>query len=212
MATTKKKPSPAKEARRRTSKQSGDYIELPIDKVLDDPNNENDHTDEQLVLLRASIREFGQIEDVLISRNNMLVAGHGIKQAMKLEGKKTISCKYTDLDGAKRSAYRVGANQLARLSHFDPTKLRLTAQEISAEMGEEFDPNFIGFGQSEWELILSGQDWHGKSIDPATIGDYDPDKETFLIKIENVTAADKEAVLTRLTRALKGTTYEARAY
>jgi hypothetical protein len=77
---------------------------------------------------------------------------------------------------------------------------------------EAFDPNFIGFDQKEWELILSGKEWHGHAIDPSKIPDYDPDSETFLIKIENVTAADKESVLSRITRVLKGTQYEARAY
>jgi hypothetical protein len=209
----KKKPSFAEKARKRTARQNKSvYVTLPIDEVIDDPNNENDHTEEQIVMLRASVREFGQIEDVLIDKNQCLVAGHGIKRAMKLEGYKTISCKVTTLEGAKRSAYRVGANQLARLSHFDPTKLRLTASEISQEMGVSFDPNFIGFDSAEWDLILSGQDWHGKSIDPSTISEYDPDAETFLIKIENISAADKEPVLSKVSRALKGTSYEARVY
>jgi hypothetical protein len=213
MNAKKKKNSPAKDARRRVASQlNSQYVTLPIDEVLDDENNENEHSDEQIVMLRASVREFQQVEDVLITADRRLVAGHGIKRAMKLEGFKTISCKVTTLTGARRSAYRVGTNQLARLSHFDPEKLRLSARSISEEMGVAFDPNFIGFDPREWELILTGRDWHGTSIDPAAIPEYDPDSETFLIKIEGVLATDKETVLTRVGRALKGTQYEARVY
>jgi hypothetical protein len=162
--------------------------------------------------MRASVREFGQVEDALVDVNNMLVGGHCLKQALKLEGRKTISCKVTTLEGARRSAYRVGTNQLARLSHFDPERLRLTANEIAGEMGVSFDPSFIGFDQKEWELILTGLDWHGHSIDPNSIPDYDPDQEKFLIKIPDIVAADKETILTKVGRALKGTNYEARVY
>jgi hypothetical protein len=188
------------------------YIELPIDEVKDDPRNENVHTDEQIVLLRASIRLYGQEEDILIDRNNVCIAGHGIKRAMQLEGCKTISCKYSDLKGAKRAAYRIAANQLARLSHFDPRLLEKNARQISKQMGKEFEPSWLGLEPAEWQAILDGHNWKGRSVDPTAIGDYDPEQETFLIKIENVLAADKDSVLQRLSRALKGTSYEARAY
>lgn len=212
MSTTGKV-SKRKQAHRRVARQSASqYVVLPIDEALDDPNNENDHSDEQIVMLRASIRLFGQVEDVLIDRNHMLVAGHGIKRAMKLEGCKTISCKYTDLSGARRSAYRAGANQLARLSTFDPGKLQLTLQEISTEMGTEFDPSAIGFEEAEWRMILAGQNWHGKTIDPDAIPDYSPAQETVLIKIEDVRPSHKKRILGLVNSALEGTEYEARAY
>lgn len=193
-------------------KPVSDYVVLPIDEVTDDPRNENFHSDGQRILLRASVRLYGQIEDILIDRKKMCIAGHGIKQAMKDEGHTHISCKYSDLKGAKRSAYRVATNQLARLSHFDTALYEANVREISAEMGKDFDPSWLGLETSEWEHLLHGDSWHGKTIDADTIGDYDAGKETFLIKIEGVGASDKEDVLLRITRALKGTSYEARAY
>lgn len=195
-----------------TEKSTSQYVTLPIDEVLDDPRNENVHTDAQMIMLRASIRLYGQVEDVLIDRKKMCIAGHGIKQAMKDEGHTHISCKYSDLKGAKRSAYRIATNQLARLSHFDHALYEANAREIAEEMGKAFDPSWLALETSEWEHLLHGDKWHGKTLDESTIGDYDPDQETFLIKIEKVTAADKDDVLARITRALKGTSYEARAY
>lgn len=194
------------------SKRSG-YIMLPIEQIKDDPKNENVHTDEQINMLRASIRSFGQPEDVLIDRRNMLISGHGIKRAMLLEGKTEISCKYSNLKGARRDAYRIAANQLARLSYFDPELFETNARAIASEMGKEFDPAFLGLLDAEWQQIASGQQqWQGRTLDPDSIGDYDPNQETFLIKIESVKAADKVTVLARVGRALKGTEYEARAY
>lgn len=205
--------SKRKQAHRRVaSSHAARYIELPIDEVFEDLDNENDHPDDQIVLLRASVREFGQVEDVLIDRNHKLVAGNGLHRAMKLEGCQTISCKYTDLTGARRSAYRVGTNQLARLSSFNPDKLQLTASAISKEMGVSFDPSFIGFDRAEWEMILSGNDWHGKTIDPDRIPPYDEQSETVLIKIADVQARHKKKILGLVNVALEGTEYVARAY
>ena len=208
-----KKISPVRLARRSVARQhKGRYVILPIDDALDDPDNENEHSDEQLIMMRASVREFGQIEDALIDKNNRLVGGHCLKRALKLECFKTISCKITTLEGARRSAYRVGTNQLARLSHFNPEKLQITAREISEEMGVSFNPFFVGFTKDDWELILTGKDWHGTPLDLDSIPDYDPDSETFLIKIENIKPSDKDTILQRVGRALRGTEYEARAY
>lgn len=131
-----------------------DYVLLSIDEVLDDPSNENLHPESQIVLLRASIRLYGQQEPILIDRNNMCIAGHGIKQAMKLEGKTDIECKYSNLKGAHRAGYRIAANQLARLSHFDPELLRDNVLAISQQMKVKFDPAFLGFEPGELKQIL----------------------------------------------------------
>lgn len=130
------------------------YVVLSIDEVTDDPANENLHPDSQIVLLRASIRLYGQQEPILIDRKKMCIAGHGIKQAMKLEGETHIECKYSDLKGAERAGYRIAANQLGRLSHFDPELLRTNVFAISREMKVSFDPALLGFEPNELKRIL----------------------------------------------------------
>ena len=196
-----------------TRKARASYVELPITEVKDDPNNENVHTDEQLVMLRASIRMYGQEEDILIDRKHVCIAGHGIKQAMLLEGCKTISCKYSDLKGAKRAGYRIAANQLERLSHFDPLLLERNVRAISKEMGNNFDPELLAMTQAEYDSLFHPQEWKSRlAINPDSIGDYDPADEVHTIKINGVKASDKEGVMTRVVRALRGTGYEAQLY
>jgi hypothetical protein len=64
MNAKKKSSSQLKDARQRAARQrKSAYVKLAIDEVLDDENNENDHSEEQIVMLRASIREFGQVEE-----------------------------------------------------------------------------------------------------------------------------------------------------
>lgn len=55
------------------------YIELPIDEVKDDPRNENVHTDEQIVLLRASVRLYDQEEDLAVRVKIEQVVGLAFK-------------------------------------------------------------------------------------------------------------------------------------
>jgi hypothetical protein len=197
---------------KRGARAPGEYVLLPIDEVLDDPGNENVHPPEQIELLRASIRLFGQQEDVLIDRKHVIVAHHGVKLAMKLEGHTHVRCKYSDLKGADRAAYRICANATARQSYFDQEKLLINVGGIREEKGDEFHPEMLGMGAGQFDALMSGSDWGGKTADGESIGDYDPASETFLIKIPNVAARDKDEVLARLARALEGTGYEASAY
>lgn len=188
------------------------HVTLPIDEVLDDPANENIHPPEQIERLRASIRLYGQQDDILIDRRNVCVAGHGVKQAMKLEGKPRISCKYTDLVGADRAGYRIASNVLARLSHLDEAIMRANIIGIREEKGEAFNPDMLGMGEIEFQHAVSSE-WNSRSkIDPEMIGDYNQDHETVLIKIPNVKATHKDEIMSRLTSALEGTEYAATAY
>ncbi|HEY9282332.1 MAG TPA: hypothetical protein VIP46_02660 [Pyrinomonadaceae bacterium] len=190
----------------------GEYVLLPIDEVLDDPANENVHTEEQIELLRASIRLYGQQEPVIIDRNRVIIAHHGVKLAMKLEGRTHVECRYSDLKGADRAGYRIAANATGRLSFFDDVKLRSNVAGIREEKGDEFHPELLGMGGEQFGALMSGANWGGPTKDQNSIGDYDPNAETYLIKIPNVTAEHKDDVLARIRAALEGTGYEAAAY
>jgi hypothetical protein len=194
-----------------TGPRAGDYAELPIRDVLEDPANENVHPDDQIEGIRASIRLYGQQEPVLVDLNKVCVAHHGVLRAMKLEGRETVECRYTDLKGAARAGYRIAANALGRRSHFDDALLAANVRGIRDERGDDFHPEMLGMGVQEFAALLGGG-WKGRQLDAEQIGDYDPAREQFLIKIAGVSAADKDALLARVGAALEGTGYAAQAY
>ncbi|MEO6390816.1 MAG: hypothetical protein ABIP75_03130 [Pyrinomonadaceae bacterium] len=189
---------------------AGETITLPIDKVLPDPANETVHPERQIEMLRGSLRKFGQQKAVLIDTKGILICGHGVREAMLAEDMVDIRCEVSGLTAVDQAGYRVADNQLNKLSFFDEEILRANLAPLVREAG--FDSEVLGFESAEWEQLLAGT-WNSKpAIDPDTIGDYDPNAETFVIKIVGVKAVDRDRVLQLVTKALKGTEYEAESY
>ena len=59
---------------------------VPIERLIPYINNARTHSPEQIKKLRASLREFGFVNPVLIDRNNNVLAGHGRLKAALDEG------------------------------------------------------------------------------------------------------------------------------
>lgn len=69
---------------------------IDIDKLIPYINNARTHSEEQILKLRSSLREFGFINPVIIDKNYNIIAGHGRVQAAKAEGIKEIPCVLVD--------------------------------------------------------------------------------------------------------------------
>jgi DNA modification methylase len=149
----------------------GRVVLLGIDEPADDEKNENVHTPEQQLRLRASVRLYGQQESILIDAKKKIIGGHGIREAMKAEGYTHIRCEYSDLKGAKRDAYRIVTNQLARLSHFDPERLAINVADIMERGGDRFDPLWLGMSAHDVAKIRGTED--GPDAPPAQMDNAD---------------------------------------
>lgn len=107
---------------------------LKLDQLIENPRNPRNHPEEQLAMLRASIRKFGQPRPVLVrAANHMLIAGHGLWRAMQAEGKGQIDAILWDVDQKTADGYMVADN---RLSHGAVDDLDRIA-EILREQGED---------------------------------------------------------------------------
>jgi len=59
---------------------------IPIDELIPYVNNARTHSPEQINKLRASLREFGFINPVIIDRDKNIIAGHGRDSAAGSSG------------------------------------------------------------------------------------------------------------------------------
>ncbi len=81
--------------------------------LRDDPNNSRTHTDEQIELIRASLREFGPTNPILL-RDGQIVAGHARRAAAELEGLKSFpTVDLSHLSEEQARAYVIADNRLA---------------------------------------------------------------------------------------------------
>ena len=125
---------------------------VAIQKLVPYINNARTHSPEQIGKLRASLREFGFINPVIIDRDYGVIAGHGRILAAKEEGIREVPCVFADhLTEAQKKAYIIADNRMAMDAGWDEELLRV---EIEALQGMDFDPLLTGFDEKELAALF----------------------------------------------------------
>lgn len=120
---------------------------VDIDKLIPYVNNARTHSPEQINKLRASLREFGFINPVIVDDKFNIVAGHGRVMAAQAEGIKEVPCVYVDyLTEAQKKAYILADNRMAMDAGWDEEMLRV---ELEALQDMAFDLSMTGFDDKE---------------------------------------------------------------
>jgi len=129
---------------------------VPIEALIPYINNARTHNAEQIVKLRASLREFGFINPVIIDGENNIIAGHGRVMAAKEEKISEIPCVLADhLTPAQKKAYIIADNRMAQDAGWDEEILRI---EIEALQAEAFDIGLTGFEEQELADLFASAD------------------------------------------------------
>lgn len=135
---------------------------VDIDKLIPYVNNARTHSKEQINKLRASIREFGFINPVIIDRDYNVIAGHGRIMASKEEEIDKVPCVFVDyLTDAQKKAYILADNRMALDADWDEELLRV---EIESLQGADFDLNLTGFDEAEL-MDIFGDDNQSRAKD-----------------------------------------------
>ena len=129
---------------------------VDIDKLIPYVNNARTHSPEQINKLRASLREFGFINPVIIDDKFNVVAGHGRIAAAQAEGIKEVPCVYVDyLTEAQKKAYILADNRMAMDAGWDEDMLRV---ELEALEGMAFDLSMTGFDDKELADLFKSEE------------------------------------------------------
>ena len=112
-----------------------------------DPRNARTHSPEQIEQLRASIREFGFTNPVLLRPDGMIGAGHGRVEAAKAEKLNLVpTCVVEGLTAEQWRAYVLADNKLALNAGWDEDLLRA---ELAALQDLDLDLSSLGFDDAE---------------------------------------------------------------
>lgn len=132
-------------------------------KLIPYVNNARTHSAEQINKLRASIREFGFINPVIIDREYNVIAGHGRILGAKAEGIEEVPCVFVDyLTPAQKKAYILADNRMAMDAGWDEELLRV---EIEALQAESFDVGLTGFDEKDIAELFAGEDGDAQDDD-----------------------------------------------
>lgn len=120
---------------------------VDINKLIPYINNARTHSPEQINKLRASLREFGFVNPVIIDKDFNIIAGHGRVEAAKTEGIKEVPCVLVDyLTEAQKKAYILADNRMAMDAGWDEEMLKVELEALNAEA---FDLSLTGFDEKE---------------------------------------------------------------
>ena len=109
-------------------------VRVPIGELVPYARNARTHSESQIAQIRASLREFGFVNPVIIDSDRNIIAGHGRVLAAKAEGMTEVPCVLVEhLTDAQRRAYILADNRLAEQSGWDTEMLALELGEIKAE-------------------------------------------------------------------------------
>ena len=130
---------------------------VDIDKLIPYINNARTHSPEQILKLRASLREFGFVNPIIIDRKYNVLAGHGRLRGARDEGYKQVPCVFVDdMTEAQKKAYIIADNRMAMDAGWDEELLRV---EIEALQAADFDTQLTGFDADELAGLFSdGED------------------------------------------------------
>jgi len=124
-------------------------IELvEVGKIIPYQGNARTHSSEQIKKLRASLREFGFVNPLLIDKDYGLIAGHGRLMAAEAEGITMVPCVFVEhLTDAQKRAYILADNRLAEMAGWDEEILRLELEKLK-ELN--FDLSLTGFEEIKY--------------------------------------------------------------
>ena len=110
-------------------------------------NNSRTHSDEQVLQIASSIKEFGFLNPIIIDGDNGIIAGHGRVMAAKKLGIDELPCiDASHLTEAQKKAYIIADNKLALNAGWDDEILRI---EFDALKELDFDLELTGFSLDE---------------------------------------------------------------
>lgn len=118
--------------------------------LLEYPNNNKDHPEEQISLLVQNIDKFGFTSPFLIDSKNNLIAGHGRKLACDRLGIKKVPCiVIDDLSEEEIKALRIADNRLGELGETNWLNLKEEFMSLQ-DSGLDF---LTGYKEEDFSFI-----------------------------------------------------------
>src|ERR1700682_3760950 len=125
----------------------------PIAELIPAARNARTHSEEQVVQIAASIKEWGWTVPVLIDEGGSLIAGHGRVLAARKLGLVDVPVMIaTGWSDAKKRAYLIADNKLTLNGEWDLAALKIELAELREA---DFDIDLTGFSLDELDDLFN---------------------------------------------------------
>jgi len=109
-----------------------------------DPKNARKHNKKNLEAIKGSLTKFGQQKPIVVTKENIIIAGNGTYAAAKELGWTELDVVVSTLDAVNQKAFALADNRTAELAEWDDDFL----SDALKGLGEiKFDLGDIGFDE-----------------------------------------------------------------
>lgn len=179
------------------------------------PRNYREHPEDQLAHIKQSLTQFGFYRNVVATKGNVILAGHGVVKAAIELGLKKVPVMQVDLDPESTAALKIltGDNEIASLGIVDDRELTNMLKKIRDEdegglLGTGFDDQVLANlvmvtrTGTEVESFDAAAEWVG-------MPEYDAEaQKNFKLLIKFETKELRDEFLFNECKAVKGTEFK----
>ena len=171
------------------NKKPYEAIEMSIEDLTPHPKNYREHPEDQLLHIIKSIEEHGFYRNIVVAKDNTILAGHGVVKASLQMGLKEAPVIKLDIDSESPKALKVlaGDNELGKLAEVNDRALsellkEIMAQDVEGLLGTGFDEMMLSNlvmttrPSSEIKNINEAAEWLG-------MPNYEPTEVPYKISI-----------------------------
>ena len=176
-------------------KSSTSIKKVKVADLIPYANNSRLHSDEQVLQIASSIKEFGFLNPIIIDSEKGIIAGHGRVMAAKKLGIEELPCiDASHLTEAQKKAYIIADNKIALNSEWDNEILRI---ELNILDELDFDLELTGFSTDELDALSFDDDCEAE-MPALKDGDKEPfQQKTFTLHDEQAAIVDDAITLAR---------------
>lgn len=117
---------------------------VDVDALTLDPKNARAHDRKSIDALKKSLRSFRTTKNIVIDKNNVVLAGNGLVMAAKELGIKQLPAKRVNFSGKKARAFAIADNKTAEMSAWNGPVLVTELAALPMDLQE-----VTGFSQRE---------------------------------------------------------------
>lgn len=160
------------------------------------PRNYRTHPEDQIEHLIASLEENGVYRNIVISRDNTILAGHGVVKAAERLGREEIEAHRLDLDSDEPGALKVlaGDNEVDHLGVVDDralTEILKEINDIDSLLGTGYDEQMLSNLVMVTRPASEIRD-HNEAAHWVGLPDYEPEVEPLKVVVSFDSEEDKD--------------------
>jgi len=180
-----------------------DIETIKLSDLKEHPRNYKTHPEDQLQHIISSIEEHGFYRNIVIAKDNTILAGHGVFQACQLMNKKEVPVIRLNIDHDSTQALKVltSDNEIQNLAKVDDRELSEILKDI---LDEDLDLTGTGFDQEQLSALIyttrpatevadidEAKEWVG-------MVDFEPTGKDIKVIIQFDNEEDKQEMLNRI--------------